>query len=373
MNIFDDNTWCKAEGCKTLEDLEVKLFIHSKKHPVHDLYILDYDQINSPKTHPVVRLCRGLVVDSTGNVISGCMERFFNVGEIDDNYFNYENVLYLEKLDGSLIYITYYQNRILVRTRFSWAGTIVGESGKTWEEIVLSCLTDYQKELIFNNCNLTYGFELCSPYNQVVVYHETPKLYLLTIIDKYNLEYAPGRVDMVASSAKFVRPRRYSFTSYKYLQDHMDVMEANQDTNEGFVLYDGTSKLKIKNKFYLRMHRLAGNGNIGSLKNLIEIVLKGETSEVIGYFPHVRFRLLSIEDEVEHQFNKFAALAYRVWYIKDQKEFAQTIIPQTEFSGILFNIRKHETELTDHILKEYWGRYSDYVFKVLLKTLTNLI
>lgn len=46
------------------------------------LYLLDYNQIDSPKTDPIVCECRSLIIDSDYNVVSRSFDRFFNYSEI---------------------------------------------------------------------------------------------------------------------------------------------------------------------------------------------------------------------------------------------------------------------------------------------------
>jgi len=46
----------------SLDDLANDLGIKVTKHETKPLVILNYDQIESPKTHQIVRECRGLIL-----------------------------------------------------------------------------------------------------------------------------------------------------------------------------------------------------------------------------------------------------------------------------------------------------------------------
>ena len=46
-----------------------------------DLLVLNYNQIESPKTHPIVIECRSLILDKQYNVVSRSFDRFFNLQE----------------------------------------------------------------------------------------------------------------------------------------------------------------------------------------------------------------------------------------------------------------------------------------------------
>jgi hypothetical protein len=80
--------------------LQVQEYLHSGKswanltdelgikvvfHPSLPLVTVNYDQIESPKTHPIVRECRGLVLHrQTFDLVARSFPRFFNWGEVAD-------------------------------------------------------------------------------------------------------------------------------------------------------------------------------------------------------------------------------------------------------------------------------------------------
>ena len=70
-------------GLDTLQDqFKIKVRRHNK-YP--NLICLNYNQLeSSPKDHPVVRECRGLILDEENNwfVVSYPYKRFFNYGEL---------------------------------------------------------------------------------------------------------------------------------------------------------------------------------------------------------------------------------------------------------------------------------------------------
>jgi len=65
---------------KNLEDLKNELGIEYNQSD--DLVILNYSQIDSPKRHPIVMECRGLVLEiGTWRIIARSFNRFFNWSE----------------------------------------------------------------------------------------------------------------------------------------------------------------------------------------------------------------------------------------------------------------------------------------------------
>ena len=70
-----------------------------------NLICLTYSQIDSPKTAPIVRQCRGLILDkNTLDIVHYPFFRFYNFEEVleERSKFNWSKAFALEKVDGSL-------------------------------------------------------------------------------------------------------------------------------------------------------------------------------------------------------------------------------------------------------------------------------
>ena len=96
--------------------------IKVRKYPEDNIVLLDYDQIESPKTHPIVIECRSLILAmDTLEVVSRKFDRFFNLGEAPELYqdFDFDSAVVMEKADGSLIgvYFNPHTSRWEVSTR----------------------------------------------------------------------------------------------------------------------------------------------------------------------------------------------------------------------------------------------------------------
>lgn len=363
---------------KSFENLELEFGIENIKHPEFDIYILSYSQINSPKTHTITRECRSLVIEgkiNNYNIVSLCMRRFYNLDEVISiqRHFNWDNYQALFKEDGSLLTIKSSKKYgLLVRTRSSWATSICGISNKTWKDIALECLTDTQLKCIKENNNLTYVFELCSPWNQVVIYHEKPKLVLLTIIDDdTGNEWFIGNTNALAQTYSFNRPKCYNFESIENLYKYVSLMESEKQIAEGFVLTDNKlMRLKIKNPFYLNLHRLNNNGNIANIKVLVDVILKGEEDEVILYFNHLEDKIKEVKGVINKAYKELVQLYYEAQDIKERKAFAIFITKtkRSPFSSLLFKLRDdYGLECDEKYLKEMWVKSKDLIIKELFK------
>jgi len=336
-----------------LDELEDKHGICVKYHPELPIVLLDYDQINSVKTDPAVMECRGLCLHKeTFEIIQKSFNRFFNFGEYEEltSQFNWNDFSAWDKIDGSMIKIRWYNDDFLITTRFSFADAECGLSSKSWRELVLGCLTEHQKYLIREWSEFTFVLEFCSPWNQVVKYHETPKLYWLSMLYGEN-ELSQLVIDDLNFSYPyfgFNRPKEHHFKSDEECFAYLDKLNEERSTDEGFVLIDSNGlRLKIKNKYYVLLHSLNGNGEMTSLKKLLPVILNGEIDEIISYFPHLK----DIVSDVKMRLDLLLSELLLVWDcakdIESQKDFANKIIPLTKMSSILFKVRKAGGDIKD--------------------------
>jgi hypothetical protein len=81
------------------------LGIDVRDYPDHKMWLLDYNQINAVKNHPVVNECRGLLMSYDGEIVRKGFTRFYNLGENGVDTFDAENCVMFEKADGSLMFV----------------------------------------------------------------------------------------------------------------------------------------------------------------------------------------------------------------------------------------------------------------------------
>src|SRR5262249_29163226 len=153
---------------KTFDDLRTELGIRRVQHETLPLVILNYDQIDSPKAHPVVRECRGLVLHAhTYELVARGFPRFFNWGELTEEMkrFDFSDFTALTKEDGSLVLLFRFAGAWQVSTRGSFARDTFRNSTLTWYDGItralrLCSLAELQGRLDESLC---YVCEFCSP------------------------------------------------------------------------------------------------------------------------------------------------------------------------------------------------------------------
>lgn len=302
--------------------LEEQIGIKAKSHE-DGRVILNYSQIDSPKKEEKVRECRGLVLDSsTGELIARGFRRFFNWGECPEEMekFNWADCYCNTKEDGSFILVYFWNESWHINSRASFGDAEVNDSGYTWRELFLE--TGVNPEEL--NPAYSYVFELCSPYNQVVRQYYRPLAFLLAVFEGED-ELSQDYVDFIAEQTGLTRPNVHNFSSIHEVEKFIRHQAQNDKTFEGLVVCDchGT-RFKVKSESYLALSRLNNNGNIVSPKNIIPLILQGETDEVLAYFPHTK-------DAIEEWKTKIDVLKTEVdnlWFCfhdVNRKKFAEQV------------------------------------------------
>jgi len=341
----------------SLDDLKEKFGIRVK---VYDKFVgLNYDQIESPKSHPITVECRSLkLVNGTWEIASRSFDRFFNYGECPDQYkdFNFKSAYVLEKVDGSIIPIWY--NKLDLRWEISSRSAIFGESilndtGITFRQTVLNALnlTEEEFQTYFNkiaDINFTYIFEYIGPDNFIVTPYQNKQLVLLGIRNNsYSGEYLSLNQmesfvsEMLNAGGDNIR----TINMYKF--DSIDNMILSlkelKNLEEGYVCWDHKNdiRIKVKSPQYVTVHHMRGEI---SREGLINLAISGETDEFLVYFPHIKEKLDNIKEEIKTLLNTIKNTYDNIHHIKLQKDFAIQA-SKHKYRSILFSARKNKTTI----------------------------
>jgi hypothetical protein len=346
--------YIKQHGIKALTD---NLGIKVRRDG--DLITLNYCQIESPKTDPVVMECRGLTLNHDGTqVISRGMDRFFNLGEALNvaPEINWDEAVLFEKVDGSFIKI--YWNPLDDRWEVATRGTAFASTdcmghGITFRELVFKALgvsSEQEFQELIDNASLypeyTYMFELTCAENRVVKHYDGYKLHYLISRDNETGVYADERTWLSIHDGEgnplcglqLEFPKQFTFKSAEECQR---VCAELKDLDEGYVVYqEGVPVSKIKSPAYVAVHHIRGEGlNSTRCK---ELVLSGEVEEYLTYFPHDREMLKPYIDAMNLLDCHMDAVYACVQNEEDQKEFARKIAGMP-FKAALFGARLRGT------------------------------
>jgi len=366
----------------SLEDLTREFGIQRKPHPQWPLVILNYDQVASAphKTHPVVRNCRQLVLETTPpfRVVSKSFERFFNEDEEpwETQYIrdHWSQTVCHEKHDGSLISVFFYHGDWQVITRGSWAESVIdpsrGDQGPTWKALVLSLL---QVDALPQR-RWTYVFELCSPFNQVVRYYAQPQLILLAVTDVDTCEELPlDAVEALAPALGLTVPRRFHLEDVKAVHTQIDAEAQQLHGFEGVVArvtcpeQRREIRVKMKSAAYLELHHRA-TGTL-TWKDILKAVVTNEVDELVA---HRQFQ--NWVDRISAMSQTFRAFKFQVkteWQrirTLSRKEIAQTSTKL--YQPLFFKLASlpAEDEIPDAFWIDQLGFLTDRWAKIELQT-----
>lgn len=334
----------KANG-SDFNKLNQEFGIKIKHYPVENLYVLNYDQIESPKTNEIVMECRGLILDGNLNVVCRPFDRFFNFGEAGTENYDFDGYTFAQKMDGSLIKVFYWNDQWRIATRgTAFAESDVGSHGITFQELALKAAKCRSMEHFSAECyecgldiNHTYLFELTAMENRVVTRYSKPELTLLAIRSNKLGHYVPTywyegtNLDFWKNNKTNGFPLQHAIESSKTLGN----------LEEGFVGYDkeGVPRIKIKSPAYVAIHHLRDNGSLQP-KRVAELVLSGEVDEYLTYFEEDR----EFIEPYSLALTKLV-LALDMSYsackdIESQKDFA-IAIKDVPSKAVLFTARKY--------------------------------
>lgn len=324
------------------------------------LILLDYNQIDSPRKHEFVDLCRGTIFNwDEKKIVCRPFKRFYNYGEYPEmeTAFDWETAVVDEKVDGSLIKVWF--NTISgnweVGTRGSMYGdntisTLTGEEGTiTFKDLFKRTLGVDEQQLqdgLKGRCNteFTYLFELCTLENKVVTAYEKDTVFFLSaIMNNGEYELYPEFRNMCVSNINLGLNGSIKLPTVYELNSFDAAVKASNELGglkEGFVIRDAfNNRLKIKSMAYVAAHHLRGEGV--TPKRAVLLALAGEVPEFISYFPEYTEILTEYVDRVNNTLMQINEVYSKIKDLETQKEFALEAVKH-KFSGVLFSLRKGE-------------------------------
>lgn len=247
-----------------------------------------YNQLSSDFTNEIVKECRGVILDSTDwTVARYAFKKFFNADEHNcDVKIDWASAVVSEKIDGSLV--SAWWDKYQQKWRWATSKAIDVEDALLPEDV--NCPYHNYQELInkaLNDCvfdessfcrSYTYNFELVSPYTQVVIPYEKPKLYFLCSVNNQTLDEIPCWY----YPSTWNKPCSFAFNNYQECKEMADKLPWNE---EGYVVRDKFGhRVKIKSPEYVKAHYLRNN-NVITQRRLIEVILANEADEFLTYCP----------------------------------------------------------------------------------------
>lgn len=324
-----------------------------------DYTILSYNQIESDFYNPIVRECRGIILENA--TLTPVCVPFYKFGNYGEGYvpdIDWASARTQEKVDGSLIKVWWHRGQWRVSTNntidaYKCPLGLVDYAQMDCPYETFGRLFDAAKEkadLDFASLDKanTYMFELVSPYNKVVVNYGGIDLYH---IGTRNTE----RGEELEVDIGVKKPRSYDL---KTLEDCVCAAGKMSFNEEGFVVVDKYwNRVKVKSPSYVEVHHLKGNDEL-NIKGIVELIKKNECAEFLSYFPEytkafksVEERILQIIGGLESSLAEIASKTYET-----QKDFALEV-KDGPFAAYYFLWRKNGITPKDWV----WGLESNKI------------
>lgn len=319
---------------RSLADLTRQFKLTAKRHGTYtNLIQLKYDQIESDFNEPMVRQCRGLILDEGAGhrIVARPFDKFFNYGEPLAAPINWKTATIQEKLDGSLMIMYWWKDAWHVATSGTPdASGEIGPFGIRFAELFWSTWRQMKFPMpatIHQQC--TWMFELTSPHNRIVVKHDKAALRLIGLRNNLTGAELPVRNFSTWNPVKEFAP-----CDLEMLLASLDTIDPLQQ--EGYVVVDRDfNRIKVKHPGYVALHHMRSSL---SPRNILEVIRKGEASEVIASFPEWRETF----EETRASYEALCDVLHQSWeefkHVEPRKSFAELALT-TPMPAILFLLK----------------------------------
>lgn len=207
---------------------------------------------------------RSSVWDADGNLVSAAFPKFVNWGENPDNFpvpTSLKNTNVVEKIDGSLLVVSKWNGRNILRTRGTIDATKMdnGHELELFRQKYLPQLEAFPTPVPIPGAEateLSHLFEWVSPNQRIILnYGDSPEWYYVGCVRHTDYGLMSQKfLDEFAKDKGFLRPPSYAFPSFEDLMSKVEAWKGK----EGVVIYSDHDQMlhKCKGAWYLALHRM---------------------------------------------------------------------------------------------------------------------
>jgi RNA ligase len=313
-----------------LDEMVKEGWLISQVHPSLDLTIYNYSQRTQYERmwNEETLSCRGLVLDSSDNIVARPFKKFFNLSEVEGEIPNLPFEVF-EKMDGSLGIFFWYKGNPIFASR----GSFTSDQSKFGFEILKGMEYSLLKE------GITYLFEIIYPENRIVVdYGDDERLVLLGAIETSTGKEIPYE-ELKEELEGFELVKKW--TNKKSISD---LIKENDPIREGYVLkFSNSFRVKVKFEEYCRLHKIITNvSNIDIWEKLKEDL---PLDEILDKVPDEFYEWVKVtENDLKEKYQDILEDSERIIYLikkdlgnSERKKYAERIKNENT-PGILFNL-----------------------------------
>lgn len=324
-----------------LRNLENLGYVRVVEHKVLPLLVWNYTPVVQFDKlfgeYPLLRKCRGLITDFSGNIVGNCFEKIFNWEEhtMDEFPCSTRKIEVTEKMDGSLLIVCRYAGQVVYSTRGSFYSEQAMAGAKLFKEL-------YDEDWIEDG--YTYLFEYVAPDNRIVVSYDKADLIHLAKLDNSNgfdLER-----DNRFKCVNVVEVEGNCFSDI--FAGYCNLKALNSPNKEGFVvraLSDGSYpdwRCKIKFDDYIKLHRIVtgvSNKTVwemlrdgSSIDSMLEVCPDEFNDWLKATKAFFELRFLELESRAKYAFDCVKDLPSR------KEQAVELMSNHKELSGIVFSM-----------------------------------
>lgn len=345
-------------------------------------FSLNYDQIMAKSGDSVAEQCRGLIIrplqwnwevfrddwktPTVGEceVVAWPMSRFYNHGDPAAHPIDWSDpeLRVYEKIDGTCI-ILYWDRvqqcwhaatRSVPEADLPICADHIEIGNTTFSQLFLRALTATREELsgqkidwtidgpdkvVHLNKELTYVFELVSPYNQIVVSYPAPRVYLLAA--RHTASGTEVPIETLRLQHVY-RPKTWPIKDVVTLSAFVDSASASELEGAVVCVPRGLSftRQKIKNKTYVLAHK-SKDTVMSSVRNALEAVILDKVDDIVPLVPQeVADRLLAIQRAFGDYCKEVDARAeeFRKNAEGSRKRYAEQVMLSGDWTAPYFNL-----------------------------------
>ena len=340
--------------------------------------IFSYSQIDSDFYNEVVRVSRGIIlrigdsemydlVDNPFTQVYSCdvkvvcwpFNKFGNYGEGYADKIDWASAKVQEKVDGSIIKL-WHDGHHKDGAEFGWHISTNGmidafetdlqvptDEFKCFGDIFMKAWSNsgLGRGDFYDACldyDVTYIFELVSPWNRVVVPYKDVEIYFIGARNNITGEELDPRV--IEDPRFLKRPAVYSFATFDEAVANAAALPFSQ---EGYVVVDKDwHRVKVKSKAYLQAHHLKDNGNVNP-KRVLELIKTNEQDEFISYFPEYKEHFDKVKAKYE------ATLTAIRWALAATEEMKMSMPTKKDFA---MHVLQQDPKLRKYMFAQWDGK-----------------
>ena len=377
-----------------LARLQSEFRIGVRVHEAHPSVVqLRYTPASTPRDHPIVVQCRGLILDSSRDwqVLAYPFDRFFNLGEPEAATVDicWERAHLQDKLDGSLAILYWWRGSWRVASsRRPDATGLLGlrnpDGGIPLHEMFWDIWQRQELTLPpspeVSGQHRCYLFEVTSSRHAIIVRYRDDRVTLIGARDLTTFQEISAHeiarvhgwpsvatrplpvaaVDARTNVATDDLPRAHW---HRWLQAQASALDAS--LQEGFIVCDEQfRRLKVKSPDYLRkawMFPLCPTRAHINDRRLLQVLLAGEGREFAVYCPQYKGEFDAVERRYDQLCQHIEAVYATIEAIASQKAFAARA-KEHAFHGALFLMRRDRCSARDALGRLTFKKLEKLVF-----------